>query len=401
MDKPYRSSGVEVGDIFAKFGSAYRSKYSLPLSQLKAMRAIERCRTKALGGHVDQCDNCGYERISYNSCRNRHCPKCQFLTKEKWLMKRQQDLLPISYFHVVFTIPDELKPLALVNQRLIYQILFQAASETLMDLANDPRHIGGQIGVIAVLHTWGQNLMDHLHLHCIVTGGGLAADGQQWVYPKKMTPNKDFFIHVNIISDLFKKKFLAYVKQYYQTGQLKFAGKVEYLKDETEFKQLLNKLYAKKWVTYCKKPFGGVEHVLRYLGRYTHRVAISNHRIVKVEDGKVTFKWRDYRDNNETKLMTLDALEFIRRFLLHILPDRFYKIRYYGILSNRNHQTKLALCKKLLEVAINWAEELKVSVGWEELLLELTGIDVRQCPQCQQGRMVRKQVMIRCSHAPP
>jgi predicted Zn-ribbon and HTH transcriptional regulator len=392
---------IEVADIFRQFGAAYRRRRRLPLSQLKAMSAIERCRTAALGGHVDQCDNCGYERISYNSCRNRHCPKCQFLTKEKWLMKRQQDLLPISYFHVVFTIPDELNPLALVNQQVIYQILFQAASETLMDLGNDPRHIGGQIGVIAVLHTWGQNLMDHPHLHCIVTGGGLTKDGQQWVYPNKMTPNKDFFIHVNIIADLFKKKLLAYVKQYYRKGQLKFVGKVEYLTDEAEFKQLLNKLYATKWVTYCKKPFGGVEQVLRYLGCYTHRVAISNHRIVKLEDGKVTFKWRDYRDSNETKLMTLEALEFIRRFLLHILPDRFYKIRYYGILSNRNHQTKLELCKKLLEAAMNWAEQLNGSLCWEQLLLELTGIDVRQCPQCQQGRMIRKQVMIRSGYAPP
>ena len=324
----------KIGALFREFGESYRSVHRLASAQRKALSAIERCRTAALGGHVDRCDHCGYERISYNSCRNRHCPNCQSLARERWVLDRQRELLPIAYFHVVFTIPEELNPIALVNQALIYDLLFQAASETLLTLGKDPRHIGGQLGIIAVLHTWSQTLMDHPHVHCIVTGGGLSADGQRWLSPRKMTSNKDFFIHVNVISALFKQKFLAYLKQRYQRGEFKWVGRISYLKEPSAFNKLLTQLYAKPWVTYCKKPFGGPEQVLRYLGRYTHRVAISNHRIVNVADGKVTFKWRDYRDHNKTKLMTLDVSEFMRRFLLHILPARYYKILMFRTLLN-------------------------------------------------------------------
>ena len=262
-----RSDAIEVGDIFRQFGAAYQQEHKLPLQQLKAITAIEKCRTQALGGHIDVCDECGYERISYNSCRNRHCPKCQSLARERWVLARQQDLLPICYFHVVFTLPDELNRLCLVNQKVMYNLLFRAGSETILDLGKDAKHIGGKVGLISVLHTWGQNLMDHPHLHCIVTGGGLSNDGTRWMTPKKTTPKKDFFIHVNIISDLFKKKFLAYLKQAYRAGKLQFVGETAYLARGNNFQQLIDKLYHKKWNSYCKKPFGGPERVLKYLGR--------------------------------------------------------------------------------------------------------------------------------------
>jgi hypothetical protein len=391
----------KIGALFREHGDCYRSVHRLPSAQRKAMSAIERCRTAALGGHVDRCDHCGYERISYNSCRNRHCPSCQWLARERWVLDRKRELLPIAYFHVVFTIPDELNPIALVNQQLLYDLLFQAASETLLTLGKDPRHIGGQVGIIAVLHTWSQTLMDHPHVHCIVTGGGLSADGQRWLCPRKMTSKKDFFIHVNVMSALFKKKFLAYLKQRYQRGEFKWVGRISYLKELSAFNKLLSQLYTKRWVTYCKKPFGGPEQVLRYLGRYTHRVAISNHRIVNVADGKVTFKWRDYRDHNKTKLMTLDIGEFMRRFLLHILPDRYYKIRYYGLLSNRHRGAKLSRCQEILEVTKEPTPSSGDHLSWQELLLELCGLDVRKCPKCQVGQMVRIELLRRAADVPP
>ena len=343
MEGCERSTGVEVGDIFREFGPAYRAAHKLPLHISKAMSAIEYCRTAALGGHIDECDACGYQRISYNSCRNRHCPKCQSLAKEKWLMARQKELLPVPYFHLVFTMPDRLNALALENPKVFYKLLFKAASETLLQLGKDPKHLGAQIGLIGILHTWGQNLMDHPHLHCIVPGGGLSPDGKKWISPKKAT-KKAFFIHVNVISDLFKKKFLAYLKEAYRERTLTFVGKTEPLATQKAFKELLHKLYATQWVTYCKEPFGGPQQAFEYLGRYTHRVALSNDRIVNVQEGKVTFRWRDYQDNNQIKTMTLDAAEFIRRFLLHILPHRFYKIRYYGLLSSRNKKNCQSCC---------------------------------------------------------
>ncbi len=292
-------STLEVADIFRQYASAYQAAHKLPSFHLKVTDAIMKCRTEALGGHLDECDKCGYQHPFYNSCRNRHCPKCGALAKERWLAARQKELLSISYFHVVLTLPDELNPIALVNQRVMYNILLRAGSQTLLTLGSDQRHRGGEIGMLAVLHTWGQNLLDHPHLHCIVTGGGLSPDGQKWLLPKKMTKDKAFFVHVNIISDLFKKKFLAYFKQAYKTGKLKLVGKTAYLVDKKAFQKLIDELYHKKWVTYCKEPFGSPEHVLKYLARYTHRVAISNDRIVKLEEGKVTFKWRDYKDHRK------------------------------------------------------------------------------------------------------
>jgi hypothetical protein len=376
---------VELQDVFQQFGPVYREDNSLPLNHLKAMKAIESCRTSSLGGHLDVCNTCGHERISYNSCRNRHCPKCQGLAKEQWLLERERDLLEIGYFHVVFTVPDSLYPLALQNQKLFYSLLFKAASETILELSRDPKYLGAEIGFISVLHTWGQNLLYHPHLHYIVPGGGLSFDGTRFVPSRKK-----FFIPVKVLSRKFRGKFLAFLKEAYQDGELRFYGKIEPLAGKLNFQNLIDSLYQTEWVVYCKKPFKSPWHVLRYLGRYTHRVAISNQRITNLQDGRVTFTWRDYKDDNRTKLMILDASEFIRRFLLHVLPSRFVKIRHYGILSNRNRNTKLRFCQKLTCSKILESQKLSMV----ELLLKLTGLDLRVCPCCGKGMMVRKMNLV-------
>jgi hypothetical protein len=375
---------LELQDIFEQFGKGYRDNHPLPLNQLKTMEAIESCRTSVLGGHVDVCDSCGHERISYNSCRNRHCPKCQSLAKEQWLIERERDLLEVGYFHVVFTVPDSLNPIALQNQKVFYSLLFKAASETLVELSRDPKYLGAEIGCISVLHTWGQNLMDHPHIHFIVPGGGLSFDGTRFIPSRKK-----FFIPVKILSRKFRGKFLAFLKEAFQDGDLKFYGKLESLSGKNRFQALIDALYQKEWVVYCKKPFKSPWHVLRYLGRYTHRVAISNQRIVNLQDDQVIFTWRDYKDDNRTKLMTLDASEFIRRFLLHVLPSRFVKIRHYGILGNRNRNSKLRLCQRLTLSKIRESQKLSMI----ELLLKLTGLDLRVCPCCKQGKMVTKLIL--------
>jgi len=387
---------VEVADLFRQFGPAYRESHTLPMRMLKTMSAIERCRTAALGGHVDQCDSCGYLRISYNSCRNRHCPKCQSLVKERWLAARKRDLLPVEYFHLVFTIPDLLNPLALRNQRVVYDLLFKAASRALLALSKDPKRLGAEIGFISILHTWGQNLMDHPHLHCLVPGGGLSLDGRRWI-----SSRGGFFIPVKVLSGLFRGKFLFYLKEAYRGGKLKFIGEIRSLGDTRKFQMMMDELYQQEWVTYCQSPFRSPKQVLEYLGRYTHRVAIANHRLIKVEEGKVTFYWRDYKDGNKNKQMTLEAFEFIRRFLLHILPNNFVKIRHYGLLSNRNRQTKLRRCQKILGSTSKGKQQSTESIGWEELLFELTGIDPRICPCCKKGRMVTREILPPQGPAPP
>lgn len=398
MSPSQQAKGIEVADIFREFGPLYRQIHKLPPYILKTMKDIESCRTAALGGHVEECDRCGHVRISYNSCRNRHCPKCQSLAKERWIQERKKDLLPVPYFHLVDTIPDTLNPLALVNQKVIYDLLFRSASEALLQLGQDPTHLGAQVGMVAILHTWGQNLLDHPHLHCIVPGGGLSKDAPEWI-----SSREDFFIPVRVLSRLLRGKFLGSLKQAYQAGSLQCVGKVEHLGDPKAFQILLDQLYEQEWVVYAKRPFGGPEQVLEYLGRYTHRVAISNNRIVKLENGQVTFRWRDYRDGSRTKLMTLDALEFIRRFLLHILPPGFFKIRYYGILGSRNRHTKLKRCKEILGGAIDQDPPESEPQSWEEMLFELTGLDPRICPKCQKGHMVTKEILRPAVsiHAPP
>ena len=370
---------LEVADIFNRYGNAYRSAHPMPANRLRVMRAIEVCRTKELGGHVDACEHCGTKLISYNSCRNRHCPKCQFLKKEQWIEAREKDLLPIVYFHVVFTLPHLLNPLVLYNQELLYNLLFRAVSETLRQLAKDPKRLGAEIGFISILHTWGQNLMDHFHLHNIVTGGGLTPNGE-W---KSCTGR--FFIRVEVLSELFRGKFLGYLKELHKEKKLVYPGD---LKSPGAFNALLSKLYQTEWVSYCKPPFKRTQDVIDYLGRYTHRIAISNHRLVKLEDDKVTFRWRDYADSNKSKIMTLDAHEFIRRFLLHVLPGRFVKIRHYGLLGNRCRIQKIELARQLL--AVNTVEQKQPeeqAQTWQERLLRLTGFDVTRCPNCGERTM--------------
>ena len=381
----------EVGDIFRAFGPAYREAHDsiMPLRQLRVMRAIEICRTAGLGGHVDECDNCGTLRISYNSCRNRHCPKCQSLKKERWLEARQKDLLPIPYFHLVFTLPEGLRPLALRNQKVIYNLLFKAASETLTQLAKDPKHLGAETGFIAILHTWSQTLLGHPHIHCIVTGGGLSLDGKEWI-----SSRKDFFLPVKALSRLFRGKFLASLRKAYNSRELLFPGESKPLKEESAFRRLLTDLYHQEWVVYCKPPFKRPEDVIDYLGRYTHRVALSNDRIVKIEGDKVTIRFRDSADSNRIKFMTLDAFEFIRRFLLHVLPDQFVKIRHYGILSSRNRKTKLLRCKELLGVLVNEDQKEAPKETWEDLMTRITGVDPRVCTVCGKGRMIPREILL-------
>ena len=371
---------VEVADIFRAYGSLYRENHKLPVRHLRAMRAIESCRTAELGGHKYQCDTCGEFTISYNSCRNRHCPKCQSLDVERWLESRKKEVLQTHYFHVAFTIPEILRPLALRNQRVIYNILFKAVAETLKKLCKDPKHLGAETGFILVLHTWSQTLLDHPHIHGIVPGGGLSFDGKKWVSTKP-----DFFIHVKVLSRVFRGIFHDYFKKAHESEKLRFDGHISELEEENNFQGLLNSLYAQEWNVYCKPPFKSPEKVIDYLGRYTHRVAISNERIVKLESGRVTIKYRDYSDVDKIKEMSLKAEEFIRRFLLHVLPDQFFKIRYYGILSARNRKTKLKKCQELLGVSGLETEEERLT--WAELLKKITGIDPTLCPFCKQGRL--------------
>jgi hypothetical protein len=391
------AGGLEVAEIFRQYGPVYRESHKLPCNHLRAMRAIEVCRTAILGGHKDKCDHCGHLEISYNSCRNRHCPKCQTLQKERWIEARNDDLLSIQYFHVVFTIPSELNRLASMNRKVMYDLLFRSTSETLAELANDPKHLGAKIGGIVILHTWGQNLMDHPHVHCIVTGGGLSPEGDRWV-----SCREGFFLPVRVMSALFRGKFLHLLKNCFKRDGLAFFGNAGHLKEPGDFEYFAKQLYLKKWVVYCKPPFDGAKGVLQYLGRYTHRIAISNNRITAIRNGKVSFLWRDYADGNRQKTMTLQADEFIRRFLLHVLPDRFVRIRHFGLLANRNRRDNIARCRSILGDGKTAARENSRQESWQEQLLRICGIDVTICPVCQKGRMFRMATMrpYRCNSPP-
>jgi hypothetical protein len=328
-----------------------------------------------LGAHKDRCDECGYEQISYNSCRNRHCPKCQTFAKEQWIEKQRANLLNARYFHTVFTVPDDLHPLFYQNQKLMYSLLFKAASETVMELCADRKHLGATPGITAVLHTWGQNLSYHPHLHCIITGGGLTGDNR-WV-----SSRIKFFLPVKVLSRKFRGKFLCYLKK----ERLDFYGQASHLENPKHFAELIDTLYKKDWIVYCKKPFGSADKVIAYLGRYTHRVAISNNRIISADGGKVSFRWRDYKDHNRMKTMTLDAHEFIRRFLMHILPAGFRKIRHYGLFASRDKSKRLSLCKRLTRTRLKFQEVIPVT----EKLTALLGEDWNLCPCCGVGHLSR------------
>ncbi len=366
-----RDSKPELADIVRLHGGDVRRTQTLAAVQLRALRAIETCRTPALGGHRETCDRCGVSRSVYHSCRNRHCPKCQTLAKERWVEARSAELLPVPYFHLVFTLPHELNRLAQYRPRVIYNLLFEAAATTLQTFGRDPKHLGGEIGITAILHTWGQNLGQHIHLHCLVTGGALAADGAHWIpsHPRYLFP-------VRALSPVFRAKFLAALERAFDKRLLSRA--------DVDVENLFASLREKPWVVYAKRPFAGPESVIAYLGRYTHRIAISNNRIVDLRDGIVRFHWRDYRDGNRSKIMTLPAVEFLRRFLLHVLPRGFMRIRHFGLLANRHRKPKLERCRALLHTAPPPTKPVESVAAMVE---RLTGNDPTLCPFCQHGTM--------------
>jgi predicted RNA-binding Zn-ribbon protein involved in translation (DUF1610 family) len=337
---------VEVADILRVQGQHFLGRYraSFDFQQLKAFRALQNCRTAALGGHLDACPQCGFQAISYNSCRNRNCPKCQTQARERWLAAREQELLPTSYFHVVFTVPHELNLLAQDNPRQFYHLLFTASTATLLEVAADPKHLGVEIGILGILHTWGQNLLAHPHIHCLIPAGGIARDHTRWVHPHY----PGFFLPIKVLRRVFRGKFIAGLKRLYRRKQLRGAGPSAALADEKQFRQLLRRLHRHDWVVYAKPAFGGPRQVLRYLGRYTHRVAISNHRLTSFDGERVTFRWKDYAHGSKTRQMTLLATEFLRRFFLHVLPKGFVRIRHFGFLGNRFRAARVKLCRQLL-----------------------------------------------------
>ena len=357
----------ELADIFRQYGESYRRAHRLPASHLKVMRAVEVCRTQELGGHLKQCDACGFERPAYNSCRNRHCPKCQSLAKAKWLEKQTSELLPVGYFHLVFTLPHELNPLILAHKKILLALLFKAVSETLLEFGQT--RLKGTLGIIAVLHTWDQTLKDHFHLHCLVPAGALSFDRSRW-----NAARKNFLFPVTALSRVFRGKFLALLQQACDKGKIPPAN-IE-----------IKASRQKSWVVYAKKPFGSPQTVLDYLGRYTHRVALSNNRILQVENGEVTLSYRDRKDGDRKKTITLEAHEFIRRFLLHVLPDGFMRIRHFGFLANRSKKQTLAQCRKLLD--LDPALPQRPDQSAKDLLLKITGVDLSRCPCCHEGTMI-------------
>lgn len=364
----------KIQEILNKGWKIYNKNHKVVGYKKKVVAAISACKTGAIGAHKYVCDECGYEEIAYNSCRNRHCPNCQAGKKLQWIEARKKEVLNIKYYHVVFTIPDELYLLTLQNQSKVYKILFKASAETLQELAEDKKYLGGEVGFFSILHTWGQNMMYHPHVHIVTTGGGLT-ETNKWVEKEE-----DFFIPVKVMSKVFRGKFLYYLKQ----EKLDFYGENKYLENPANYDILIQKLYNKDWIVYCKEPFKNAECVIQYLGRYTHRVAISNERIIEVTNETVRFKWRDYKDNNKMKEMTVTIEEFIRRFLLHILAPHFMKIRYYGILGNRNKKKKLIKCKILTRTKIYINKKLPAL----ELLKQTLGKDFNLCPHCKKGHML-------------
>ena len=382
MDRPK----LEVADVFRRYGAVYREQHgaSMSTAQRRVMSAIEVCRTAALGGHLERCDECGHERNCFNSCRDRHCPKCQSLARAQWIEDRQSELLEVPYFHVVFTVPEEIAAIAYQNKKVVYGILFRTTAETLTTIAVDPEHLGAEIGFFAVLHSWGQSLQFHPHLHCVVPGGGLSPDGQRWI---PCRPN--FFLPVRVLSHLFRRLFLESLQRAFDSGKLQFSGHLEPFRDRLTFTRHLAALKEREWVVYAKRPFAGPQQVLDYVGRYTLRVAISNNRLVDIENDQVSFRWKDYRTDGQVKTMTLSADEFIRRFLLHVLPNGFQRIRYYGFLGNRYREEKLDRCRRLLGMHV--PDQHPVVSAQEDYLDRyeaLTDSSLRQCPQCQCGRMV-------------
>jgi hypothetical protein len=367
---------LEVADVLRRHGAAFLNRNDAHLGRVerRVMAAIEACRTPALGGHVEQCDDCGLVRCAYNSCRNRHCPKCQGLARAAWLEARQAELLPVPYFHVVFTMPPAAAEIAFQNKRVVYAILFRAAADAMRDVAANPRHLGAEIGAVAVLHSWGQTMTYHPHLHCIVPAGGLSSDQTRWVACRP-----GFLLPVRVLSRRFREIFVARMRAAFAAGELRFSGALAALAKPAVFAERIAGLIGVEWVVFAKPPFAGPEPVLAYLGRYTHRVAIANSRLIRLTDSAVEFTWKDYRDSGKTKVMTLNAEEFIRRFLLHTVPDGFHRIRHIGFLANGHRTEKLALCRTLLAVP---RSEPPVAEPYRERLRRLTGHALDVCPDC-------------------
>jgi len=394
---------LEVAEVFRQFSEDYLTKYGASAIQRRALRDIQVCRTAALGGHLEACDHCGHQRPAYNSCRNRHCPKCQAMTRAHWMRAREAELLPVPYFHVVFTLPEALGPLALQNPAVVYGILFRAASETLLEVATNPKRLGAKIGFLAVLHTWGQNLMHHPHVHCVVPAGGLSKDRTAWV------PGREkFFLPVRVLSRVFRGKFIDFLKQAARRGKLTFHGNLASLANPHAFEQLLDQVVRHDWVVYAKRPFGGPQQVLKYLARYTHRVAISNQRLLRFENGQVTFSWKDYARGNKQSTMTLAATEFMRRFLLHVLPSSFVKIRYYGFMANRCRKANIALARTLLgqlptaaKAELPPNEAHPTAIPDAEPTKDTISPGPGKCPVCGEGHMRIIASIERPSRSPP
>jgi len=373
----------EVADVFHHYGDQYRQYNSLSYEQKRVMLNIQACRTAKLGGHVDQCNECGFEKISYNSCRDRHCPKCQTMTKERWLNDRKAELLPCGYFHFVFTLPHTLNPIVLCNKRIMLAILFAAVNETLQAFAKDPQwRLNGQLGFIAVLHTWSQTVLDHFHLHCLVPAGAFSAEQNKW------NPGRESFLfRIRSLAKAFRNRYLQKLEKAYKKNKLIFPGKTASIGSQKAFGEMIKKLSVTDWIAYAKRPFAGPEQVLEYLGRYTHRVAISNNRLIAIDNGKIVFTYRDRKNNNRKKTMTLNADEFIRRFLLHVLPKGFMKIRYFGFLSNIKKQKCIPIIRRLIEPMAKLPGKIKETV--QQIMLRVTGRDIICCPKCQKGKMVK------------
>lgn len=370
----------EVADVLRTFGAAYREAHSPSPAQDRALRLLPLCRTASLGGHKLRCDSCGHQEISYNSCRNRHCPKCRAAARAEWLAARERELLDVPYFHVVFTLPDELAAIALQNKALCYDLLFRAAAETLRTIAADPRHLGAEIGFLAVLHTWSQKLLHHPHVHCVVPGGGFSGGRERWIACRR-----DFFLPVRVLSRLFRRLYLQGLEAAQSASDLQFHGQLEHLRDAAAWKKTVHEARAKEWVVYAKPPFGGPTQVLKYLARYTHRVAISNARIESVDDRQVRFLWKDRSSDSRYRSMTLAGVEFVRRFLLHVLPKGFVSIRHFGFLANRTRQEAIPLAKRLLQQDSTPRTNALRSVPSRQADPPLV---LRRCPRCPEGRLV-------------
>jgi hypothetical protein len=395
-------AAIDVAEIFRRYGEDYRLQVGPVLTsrQCRVMSSIAQCRTAALGGHVEQCDHCGHRRVWFNSCRDRHCPQCQSLARAAWIDARKADLLDTEYFHVVFTVPEPIAAVAFQNQAVVYAILFRAAAETLRTIAADPQHLGAQIGFFAVLHTWGQTLVFHPHLHCVVPGGGLSPDGTRWI-----SCRRGFFLPVRVLSRLFRRRFLGALHDAFDAGHLRFSGTLQPLAHPCGFADHLTPARQTEWVVYAKPPFAGPQQVLDYVGRYTHRIAISNQRLVNIDDGLVRFHYKDYRADHpqSQKTMVLAATEFIRRFLCHVLPSGFHRIRYYGLLGNRHREAKLARCRQLLQMrsADTTRRAPSACQDYRDRYEALTGISLRTCPRCRGGRMLVIEHLVRLRFCVP